>query len=101
MQLQKENEDPVPAQAELSEIWLELLGARGEQEGKQAGEITIPTLESDPWSALLQAKGVEIVDLQKLHLHMSDQDVEQMLQIMQEQSAPRPKGDPETSADTE
>ncbi len=50
-----------------------------------SSEATLPTLEVDPWSALLHAQGVEVVDLQHIHLSISDQEVEQMLQIMQEQ----------------
>jgi hypothetical protein len=50
-----------------------------------------PTLESDPWSALLHAKGIEVVDLQQIRLHMSDQDMEQILHIMQESSSQNPE----------
>jgi hypothetical protein len=72
--------------APLSDVWQELLG--GSLAGARAetnSEVSIPALESDPWSELLQGRGVEMVDLQQLHLHVSDQDVEQVLQIMQEQ----------------
>lgn len=50
-----------------------------------SSDATLPTLEVDPWSTLLHAQGVEVVDLQHIHLSISDQEVEQMLQIMQEQ----------------
>jgi len=83
-------------QAELSAAWQELLGRRtpgaskqgptdGERKNKDQEDI--PTLKSDPWSTLIQAKGVEIVDLHKARLQISDQEVEQMLEVMQEQSA--------------
>lgn len=81
-------------QAELSAAWQELLGRRtpgapkpdsADHERKDKKE-DIPTLESDPWSTLIQAKGVEIVDLHKARLQISDQEVEQMLEVMQEQS---------------
>ncbi|GCF08296.1 hypothetical protein [Dictyobacter arantiisoli] len=74
---------------ELSAAWQELLGWRASKvmpEGTNSEDMGIPTLESDPWSTLIQAKGVEIVDLDKTHLHLSAQEVEQMLRLMQEQS---------------
>jgi hypothetical protein len=76
-----------PVRDTVSNIWHELLGnasTQGETTAPES-EATLPTLESDPWGKLLQARGVEIIDLQQLHLHMSDQDVEKALQIMQEQ----------------
>jgi hypothetical protein len=81
---------------ELSEVWRELLNSQPatDTDGTaqaDSTESTIPTLDSDPWSELLQAKGVEIVDLHKLQLHMSDQDVEQLLQLMQEQATHTPE----------
>lgn len=89
---QKQN-DPkkkknVPStQSELSEVWQELLGGLpGEDEASTIPEeAAIPTLESDPWSELIQAQGVEVVDLQTVHLQMSDQELEQVLQVMQEE----------------
>lgn len=72
----------------LSDIWQQLLGERQfDAEALAALRESIPTITSDPWSALLQAKGVEMVDLTQLHLHMSEQDMEQLLQLMQEQAA--------------
>ncbi len=78
---------------ELSVTWQELLGYRpsllaqenldGSNQVLSSGK-GIPTLEYDPWSTLLQAKGVE--SLHEAHLQISPQEVEQMLQIMQEQS---------------
>ncbi len=76
-----------PIQDSMSDIWRELLGkshTRIETMSPES-EPTLPTLKSDPWSELLQARGVEIIDLQQLHLHMSDQDVEKALQLLQEQ----------------
>lgn len=81
----------VPEQPELSTIWQELLGLQPESLGSQSNSpqdgLAIDALTSDPWSELLHVRGIEVVDLQQLHLHMSDQDVEQVLQVMQEQSA--------------
>lgn len=81
--MQQENN---PTQVELSEIWRELLGQSAQSTQRQANgtQESIPTLESDPWSHLLHAQGTEIVDLQKVSLHMSDQEVEQLLQRLQE-----------------
>jgi hypothetical protein len=88
----------------LSEVWKELLGnkdshapdtpgAQPEKDKELVGdEVAIPTLESDPWRALIQAKGVEVVDLQKKRLEISDQEVEQMLDKMQEQSTQGDEG---------
>jgi hypothetical protein len=88
---------------ELSNIWQELLGEQpldadnspaasestSVEEVEQIPEaatptVVIPTLPSDPWSELVQARGTEMIDLSQLQLHMSDQDVEQILQLMQE-----------------
>lgn len=77
-------------QRAMSEVWQQLLGGAPLDADKLAAlKEAIPTLESDPWSALLQAKGVEMVDLRQLHL--SDQDVEQVLQLMQEQASQNPE----------
>lgn len=89
---------------ELSNIWQELLGERpldadnslAASESTSVEEVeqipdaatsteTIPTLPRDPWSELVQARGTEMIDLSQLQLHMSDQDVEQILQLMQEE----------------
>jgi hypothetical protein len=94
--MQKENEntykeqDTAQSQPELSAIWYELLGERLTLNNtpEAVGDITIPTLGTDPWSTLLQASGVEVIDLQAMHLSISDQEVERMLQVMQEQPAP-------------
>jgi hypothetical protein len=85
---------PIPDK--MSDIWSELLGnasKQGEATTSESGEATVPILKSDPWDELLQATGVETIDLQQLHLHMSDQDVEKALQIMQEQPLQERKRD--------
>jgi hypothetical protein len=75
-----------PTQVELSAIWLELLGQSAQTSvPASTTEESIPTLETDPWSHLLYEQGTKIVDLQKVSLHMSDQEVEQILQQLQEQ----------------
>ncbi len=93
---QKSPKVPSTQYDELSTIWQELLGHRpslAAQESSDASnqadlaEDSIPTLESDPWSTLLHAKGVE--SLHEARLQISPQEMEQMLQIMQEQSAQR------------
>ncbi|GCE18108.1 hypothetical protein [Dictyobacter kobayashii] len=93
---QQSSNVPQGQQTELSATWQELLGRRapsvpgqgpGDREQPGKDPEVIPTLESDPWSTLIQAKGVEVVDLHKTRLQISDQEVEQMLEVMQEQSA--------------
>ncbi|GHO89614.1 hypothetical protein [Dictyobacter formicarum] len=93
---QQDQNAPDGLQTELSAAWQELLGRQapgaskpgsGADEQLDKDQGVIPTLESDPWSTLIQAKGVEIVDLHKTRLQISDQEVEQMLEVMQEQSA--------------
>jgi hypothetical protein len=87
--MQKEDKGrkrPVPDK--MSDIWSELLGnvsTQVETTISESGEAPVPILKSDPWGELLQETGVETIDLQQLHLHISDQDVEKALQIMQEQ----------------
>jgi hypothetical protein len=95
--MHKENEDKEKQQGnvdlppetrkqleELSDVWRELLGNRVYEMHLPVfpGNLSIPTLEADPWSALLQANGVEVVDLQRIHLRISDQEVEQILQVI-------------------
>ena len=69
---------------ELSNTWLELLGKQ--VPSPIANNSTIPALESDPWSSLLQGQDVQIIDLQKAHIPMSDSDVEQLLYFIQDSS---------------
>jgi hypothetical protein len=69
---------------ELSYVWRELLGSCAYEKPSAAlpGDVPVPILDVDPWSALLQANGVEVVDLQHMHLQISDQEVEQLLRVM-------------------
>lgn len=74
-----------PPLDQLSDVWRELLGDRGKEmlvTAAHPGDAPIPTLEVDPWSVLLQAKGVEIVDLKRINLQISDQEVEQLLEVL-------------------
>src|SRR5262249_27624290 len=77
----------------LSDVWHELLGSRVSERSSLASptDTPIPLLAVDPWSALLQANGTEVVDLQHVHLQISDQEVEQILQVMHDN--PDIKGD--------
>lgn len=87
--MKKENEDMRPfIQASMSDIWRELLGnsASKIETTTPDGEAEVPLLKSDPWSELLQSRDVEIINVQQVHLHMSDRDVELALQVMQEGS---------------
>ncbi len=81
--MQNENKDV--DHASLSDVWRELLGGRETEVSQTSPEAPVPTLKSDPWSALLRAKDIEAIDLQQVQMHLSDQDVEQALQVMQEQ----------------
>jgi len=73
-----------PPLDQLSAVWRELLGKQGNETLAVAfpRDGSIPTLETDPWSELLQANGIEIVDLQRLRLKISDQEVEQLLEVL-------------------
>jgi hypothetical protein len=89
--MQQEERDAPANRSELSEVWQQLLGEHHAQDSKSAGneanDASIPTLADDPWSVLSHSNGIESIDIQKLRLHMSEQDLERVLQIMQEQPA--------------
>jgi hypothetical protein len=87
--MQKDQQNP-EHQPELSEVWRELLGQSVEPVPAKPADGNIPTLESDPWSELVQVEGTEVVDLHSIRLQMTDQDVEQALQVMQEQPGSSP-----------
>lgn len=91
--MQEEQKDSVLAQSELSETWQQVLGGHSTYSHvpRDSAEATIRSVNVDPWYALAHAKGVEIIDLQQFHLHLSDQDVEQVLQVMEEESSPGPE----------
>ena len=82
--------EPLPD--ELSDTWRELLGSHRIEEGVSIEQITMPCLPAqDPWSQLIHAQGIELIDLQHLHMHekqmsLSELEVEQALQFIQEQS---------------
>jgi len=100
MQSQNENGKQQPAaeadlaqNPEISEAWRSLLGLQSAH-SKDGRSQTDPATQAqpqtgDPWNMLLQAKGMEAVDLQKIHLHAlhpaaSDEDIEHALNIIQE-----------------
>jgi len=89
------NGEPHPAQeSEMSEAFRALLGLQSSEGTTGAQDIDpaaqVPPQESDPWSHLLQAQGMQPVDLQKLRLRdlhkvrSNDDDVEHALNIMRE-----------------
>jgi len=88
--MQEEQKSTLSAGPELSETWQALLGGHRALSHLRP-EATMPSVDVDPWQTLTHAKGVEMVDLQHLHLHISDQDVEQVLQVMQEASSLGPE----------
>ena len=77
-------------QSELSSVWQELLGLRPDEchvpTGSGSSQQAVPILEGDPWTKLLETENIEMLDLQKMHLHVSECEVEQVLQLMQEQA---------------
>ena len=80
---------PDSSESELNDVWRELLGSKSLQDSRPHGqEASMPVLSTDPWKALAQARGVEEIDLQQIDLQVSDQEVEQALQVMQEQQKP-------------
>ena len=85
------NKSVEPSLDELSDTWQKLLGIHptGIEASLDPGVIA-SSLSDDPWSELLQAQGAKIVDLRQVRLHevgisLSELEVEQALQIMQEQ----------------
>ncbi len=85
------NQSVEPTPDELSDTWQKLLGIDPAGIEANPNAVVIPTsLADDPWSQLLQAQGARIVDLQDVHLQeiqisLSELEVDQALQIMQEQ----------------
>ena len=75
---------------ELSDTWCKLLGIHPtEMQANTNMAAVSSSLNNDPWRELLQAPGVEIMDLQHLHLDevkvaLSELEVEEALQIIQE-----------------
>lgn len=70
----------------LNETWRELLGLSPEAEAAttDAGR-EIPAFNNDPWAELQHIHGIEIVDLQHVHMQPLDElDMEQVLQLIQE-----------------
>jgi hypothetical protein len=62
-------------------------GAESDPQPEVGAEI--PTLTNDPWAALQHGQGIEIVDLQQVHMQaLDDLDLEQALQFMQEHPTP-------------
>ena len=73
---------------ELSDTWQKLLRPT-EIEANPDMEVIASSLADDPWSELLRAQGARIVDLQHVRLRevgisLSELEVEQALQVMQE-----------------
>ncbi|HEY0756143.1 MAG TPA: hypothetical protein VGD98_19460 [Ktedonobacteraceae bacterium] len=74
---------------ELSAAWRTLLGLQSNPAPEVDPAAQVQPQATDPWSALLQARGMESVDLQKIHLRgllpaASDEDIEHALNMIQE-----------------
>ena len=97
-------EKKIERQLELSDAWRQLLGMEAQASSLPTEHQTAPNqpivadasseegvlvLSNDPWTQLIRAQGVQVVDLQQAHLHsaqasVEDSDVEHALDIMQE-----------------
>src|SRR5215472_4445694 len=96
MQLPREEDksqsaaNPEAAQnPELSSAWRTLLGLQSNSAPEVDPAAQVQPQASDPWSALLHARGMESVDLQKIRLRellpaASDEDIEHALNVIQE-----------------
>lgn len=91
----EDKKDAAPPDAELSATWQALLGLEMKTT-KVDPATTVQPLASDPWSSLLNACGMQPVDLQKVHLHNlrtlanDDSDIEHALDIMREATGQLP-----------
>ena len=80
-----------PSHDELGDAWQKLLGIHPTGIETDPDVVEEPSsLADDPWSELLQAQGARIVDLQHVRLQeiqisLSELELEEALQIMQEQ----------------
>jgi hypothetical protein len=107
MQFQEEDEAKknlsterrIQQQPEVSDPWLELLGGKNlDPQDSLAGQANDHEesllLANDPWNDLLQAQGIEVVDLRRVRLHtiqvsLDNLEVEQALERMQEKPVNR------------
>jgi hypothetical protein len=90
-----------PNNPELSNAWRALLGIQvaggqtdilsslspDEAQPDTTMMDMISPIASDPWNQLLHTQGIEVVDLQRVHLPISESELEQALRLMQEQPA--------------
>jgi hypothetical protein len=79
---------------ELSAAWRALLGLESPAPGSDAAgdpaASNTPVLKNDPWAALVQMQGIQVVDLQQVHTLPAqrtpgENDVELALNNIQEQ----------------
>ena len=87
----------VEQQLELSEAWRQLLGLEAQSAPSSSPLVAgvhrqeaVPVLSSDPWNSLAHERGIEVVDLQRIHVHRAqagdqESDLEHALDMMQEQ----------------
>jgi hypothetical protein len=60
------------------------------QAGGAKNQEAVPVLSHDPWNSLAHERGIEVIDLQRVHVHQAqagaeESDVEHALDVMQEQ----------------
>jgi hypothetical protein len=92
----KDKKNAAQPETELSATWQALLGLGEAKTSKADPAASVQPLASDPWSSLLNARGMQPVDLQKAHLHKlraqakNDPDIEHALDIMREATGQLP-----------
>lgn len=79
-------------QLQLSEAWRSLLGMEREAQAPSSTPVREWQLANDPWAALVQAQGIQIIDLQQesvrsLQPSSNDGDVEHALDNLQERQS--------------
>ncbi len=101
----KKPKRPQAGDPELSDTWRELLGlqpgaqppgSQPERGNSEEPQGTIPAVSGDPWGQLVNDRGVEEIDLQKVRLRSPDQqqaqedntEVEQALRLMDDPQNP-------------
>ena len=90
-----QNSDELEKTLELSEAWRQLLGMEADAINRvpttpASAQEDTPLLTGDPWSSLVHASGIQVVDLQQVHIHtaqppMNEKEGEHALDSIQEE----------------